>query len=1348
MIITQENTWINGENQDLAKSEFRHDQYYKGRNIRLLTKVGLSTGNICNEEGTLSSFKMPSSVARLYSVSLVTGGTVGTLTINGQSVGSVTASSTIDTLFSSVESSTTTPVANGDFAVFNNGDSIAVVGLDEDLSVSATGSMISVTLVVERQVNIRIIGWTYLLDDVIIFTKSYDLALGDALASVSPEVTDSPGQVWKLEVDSADGSISGLVDETLVPSTHLIYNNDMHFSWAGRVKGWSNYETPDVAKVYFTDTINNFRHINISDPNLLGYPLSRIEIVPEVDFANIEIQEVKHGGAYNTGMVQYSYCLFNLYGAQSSYSPVTNLIHLVPTSEDTEGYKYMGGAVDESTGKSVAIKIGEALDVIDRRFQYIRVVAIYIDSIYATPTVGIVTEVPIPSTGVAYITDSGEYKGTITHNEFLILGTFNFVCNDVAVKDNILFVSNLEEERFQTDWDARAYRFKSSSPPVAKIEDISGTAIYVNSSFANSSSGEEIPETHDCKVSKDDQQTYKFKSNGTTLGAEGSNIEIEFITEDLVIDTKVPIGDGSTIAGGSASSDPFIAIFTAPTSQSMAGPVNSVRYTGYMRDEVYRFFIVLKNNKGLKSYSKWICDIKMPTAAELEVQTGKNTMYIDNITHYGSNLGLRFKVRNLPDDVASYEILRCERKVEDKSILAQGLYQASIEKTGTGKRCAVSADRPISSTFNHRLGNFISPETIIDRNIESSGADSVELIATYAFGYRCGESDPANPGGAGVVIRKCQETDSVTKQTRTVEETQMVTPGAYTEYLIGPFTYINYAWNGTMSIGYRCTNLLVLLDSAFTINAEINNKIALFNYVRNNDDSRYGGSSYSARSYNTPIPCGATSTEENVWLNVFGGDTFIDIFDCISNVHDLSNPAVGGSKVTYIPVETSIHLALRHSMSFNRMYGVANRMYMQETAGYHAFNGDSSMSVTQPTDLFLYNSVYSRQSNLQPSFMQPLLASDNTSFEARITSSLVKINGQTEDSWTKFGVAAILDVEGRYGGITSLINFNEFLMFFQETAFGVLSVNQKALQIPDETGVSLTLGKGGVLDDYRYISRGSGCIHRFVPQVIHFPEDTLHFYDYHANKLLSYTTSKSRLARNDLLPLSALEGMSSYLNNMDRTYLKYDQTFNDWGVHSTVDHENNRILYTFLSGPSKYTLAYNTLLSAFEGEFDFMPSAYLSKGKFVYSCIAVSGYSNKQTGWLHGAGNRGEFYGVYCDSLISWVVNTLDEYSKLYNTLHYGLNVTNPDGTDDWDRNFDIIKAYNEYQDSGEVSLVYGTNCNRLFRVWRCKIPRPLPVSSLARLRSQTAIIELQFINDSNNQKFQLEKMLTKMTVR
>jgi hypothetical protein len=68
------------------------------------------------------------------------------------------------------------------------------------------------------------------------------------------------------------------------------------------------------------------------------------------------------------------------------------------------------------------------------------------------------------------------------------------------------------------------------------------------------------------------------------------------------------------------------------------------------------------------------------------------------------------------------------------------------------------------------------------------------------------------------------------------------------------------------------------------------------------------------------------------------------------------------------------------------------------------------------------------------------------------------------------------------------------------------------------------------------------------------------------------------------------------------------------------------------------------------------------------------------------------------------------------------------------------IRVWNEYQDSGDVSLVYNTNISRKFRDWNLWIPRD-SVNIMDRIRGQWVYIKLT-IDNSLNRKLILHDII------
>lgn len=90
-------------------------------------------------------------------------------------------------------------------------------------------------------------------------------------------------------------------------------------------------------------------------------------------------------------------------------------------------------------------------------------------------------------------------------------------------------------------------------------------------------------------------------------------------------------------------------------------------------------------------------------------------------------------------------------------------------------------------------------------------------------------------------------------------------------------------------------------------------------------------------------------------------------------------------------------------------------------------------------------------------------------FDYRCYYSNVKENNETVDSWVKFQSSNYLDVDTKYGSINRLRTFNNQLLFWQDSAFGLFDVNEQRV-LQDVNNQNLILGEGGVLQRYTYFS--------------------------------------------------------------------------------------------------------------------------------------------------------------------------------------------------------------------------------------------------------------------------------------
>lgn len=211
---------------------------------------------------------------------------------------------------------------------------------------------------------------------------------------------------------------------------------------------------------------------------------------------------------------------------------------------------------------------------------------------------------------------------------------------------------------------------------------------------------------------------------------------------------------------------------------------------------------------------------------------------------------------------------------------------------------------------------------------------------------------------------------------------------------------------------------------------------------------------------------GANNTAE-----VFDGDTYICPFEYIS-LHKFAFKGLYGPLTTtivnYIPVETSINLMYASGVQFINNSSDDNISWVQEEPGRILNNP------AQDKPQFVYNAAYSSDYKLQMNTIKSsLLSKNDDNFDYRCRYSNKKENGELQDSWTTFLAANYIDVSPDYGKITELKTFKNSLVFFQERAFGLLSVNERTT-LTDNNSNQLLLGSGGVLDRYDYISTTSG----------------------------------------------------------------------------------------------------------------------------------------------------------------------------------------------------------------------------------------------------------------------------------
>jgi hypothetical protein len=145
------------------------------------------------------------------------------------------------------------------------------------------------------------------------------------------------------------------------------------------------------------------------------------------------------------------------------------------------------------------------------------------------------------------------------------------------------------------------------------------------------------------------------------------------------------------------------------------------------------------------------------------------------------------------------------------------------------------------------------------------------------------------------------------------------------------------------------------------------------------------------------------------------------------------------------------------------------------------------------------------------------LIKDNN-FPNTITWSLEKHLGEDIDSWMSIDVSNTEELDGTFGKVNKVVNYNNELYCFQDIGISQLLFNSR-VQIPASDGVPIEITNGMKMQGKRYISTKIGCINKWsiveTPMGVYFNDDIL---------------KATYMFNGQLTDLSTTKGMKSWMN--------------------------------------------------------------------------------------------------------------------------------------------------------------------------------------------------------------------------
>lgn len=454
------------------------------------------------------------------------------------------------------------------------------------------------------------------------------------------------------------------------------------------------------------------------------------------------------------------------------------------------------------------------------------------------------------------------------------------------------------------------------------------------------------------------------------------------------------------------------------------------------------------------------------------------------------------------------------------------------------------------SEMINSLTEFSSEGAMYDSfhtTLQSDDLIAAYLVKPYCFVNRESGNDSSNSSRCAKLIEDCIVAKNIPNA---ISEGIKDIKGAYSDY-VGNMIYTNYGVSTTSYGPHGITTAIYCPQMYNTTNganysglsgSKFYESSVLYCNVKRNT-SQYGGNNYAARTNSIyEVNCAYVKGNLNNYQQAicFSGDTYLGLLDygntMLFTKNDVNADNIRKSQVqSYIPLESSVNVYARYDHHYSQDASIrgANIFFMTEP-------GQLNVNYVQSDPAYSYNSAYSNVSGSKKYISKSLYSVDNALTENRIVNSDVKTNSEIIDSWSKFKYANYLDVDSQYGPITNLKVNNNQLIFFQDNAVGIASVNERSL-ITDDNSQALVLGTGSVLSRADYITVNYGCNIK-NSKSISTSNSTLYWYDLNKNVICALN--------NSFIELSKVKKVQNYLNQLpsqskENVVSFYDPKFNE-----------------------------------------------------------------------------------------------------------------------------------------------------------------------------------------------------------
>lgn len=573
------------------------------------------------------------------------------------------------------------------------------------------------------------------------------------------------------------------------------------------------------------------------------------------------------------------------------------------------------------------------------------------------------------------------------------------------------------------------------------------------------------------------------------------------------------------------------------------------------------------------------------TDAKKAEVTDKNGMYIQQKAFGYIKLYESSNVTDKFDKTENVNVLDNYRKIIDFKTVDQiewnKLFKRNYNKDGEEKASSKQFSNYAVSSGGHLFVNAITGGLATDRDSEV-----FSNFGKYGGGFKgdaTGESGKHVLWGTGgrCLLFSCEDKlDAITNSVKTRK----------------------YYWSNSFDAQIKLANEYIRSSLLGTFLCNFRQQI-----------TPYGGYSFINRLTNVYFGNGDYFEQSpdslSNWNDVYNGDCNIEIFEYTS-MHKTygayTNKGSGELKfpsthmITYsIPTESNIWTKFEYGWQFSVNAADNYASFIQEEPS------QITEAYTQDDPQFVYNTVYNTRNTSRPHAIYDDLNKEdyNKTVDTRVYYSDLKANDEVIDSWCKFRSSNFIDIDQQYGPITDIYKFKNNLLFWQQKAFGILSVNERSITT-DNSGNDVILGDGGVLSRYDYLSNTYGmCKQQFC---VASSNGGAYWCDTHNNVICMFNGEH-------VVELSKQGKIQSLMN------AKADGSS---GVF--YDNKNNELVFNVLE--YKQQIAFNESIGKFtsvytmpfDGHIDFFNGLYLVNtiddkiNIFQYDCVSEGGIKDTQ----------------------------------------------------------------------------------------------------------------------------------------